>query len=102
MRYPELGHMQSAPPCPVWARTQAGNPTARGRASLIAQATKVAAHLQRTGASTGGPTFVWTKKIERELESGKTVRDIANAQSRISQAERMVSGPGCERSVGEG
>ncbi|PNW78408.1 hypothetical protein CHLRE_09g398650v5 [Chlamydomonas reinhardtii] len=52
-------------------------------------ATKVAAHLQRTGASTGGPTFVWTKKIERELESGKTVRDIANAQSRISQAERM-------------
>ncbi len=54
------------------------------------QATKVAAHLQRTGASSGGPTFVWTKKIERELESGKTVRDIANAQSRLSQAERMV------------
>ncbi|GFR50783.1 hypothetical protein Agub_g13048 [Astrephomene gubernaculifera] len=52
-------------------------------------ATKVAAHLQRTGASSGGPTFVWTKKIERELESGKSVRDIAAAQTRTSQAERL-------------
>ncbi|GLC36213.1 hypothetical protein PLESTB_001367900 [Pleodorina starrii] len=52
-------------------------------------ATKVAAHLQRTGAAAGGPTFVWAKKIERELESGKSVRDIAAAQTRTSQAERL-------------
>ncbi|GIL56685.1 hypothetical protein Vafri_12000 [Volvox africanus] len=52
-------------------------------------ATKVAAHLQRTGTVSGAPTFVWTKKIERELESGKSVRDIAAAQTRVSQAERL-------------
>ncbi|GIL76926.1 hypothetical protein Vretimale_8609 [Volvox reticuliferus] len=52
-------------------------------------ATKVAAHLQRTGTASGAPTFVWTKKIERELESGKSVRDIAAAQTRVSQAERL-------------
>jgi hypothetical protein len=56
----------------------------------ISQATKVAAHLQRTGAASGGPTFVWAKKIERELESGKSEKDIAAAQTRTSQAERLV------------
>lgn len=52
-------------------------------------ATKVAAHLQRTGAASGAPTFVWTKKIEKELQTGKSVRDIAAEQARTSQAERL-------------
>ncbi|KAG2491815.1 hypothetical protein HYH03_009975 [Edaphochlamys debaryana] len=52
-------------------------------------ATKVAAHIQRTGAASGAPTFVWAKKIEKELEAGKSVRDIAEAQAAISQAERL-------------
>ncbi len=50
----------------------------------------MAAHLQRTGAASGAPTFVWTKKIEKELQTGKSVRDIAAEQARTSQAERLV------------
>jgi hypothetical protein len=72
---------------PVAARGRHGS--LRPRVCSL-QATKVAAHLQKTGAASGAPTFVWTKKIERDLEGGKTVRDIAAAQARVSQAERLV------------
>lgn len=54
------------------------------------QAAKVAAHLHRTSAAEDSQRFVWTKKIEKELEQGKSVKDISAAQTRASQLERMV------------
>lgn len=52
-------------------------------------AAKVAAHLHRSGGPDEAPRFVWTKKIEKELDMGKSVKDISAAQTRASQQERL-------------
>ena len=56
-----------------------------------AQAQKVVAHLQRASAKTGADTFVWGKKVEKELAGGKKLKEISVFTDRNRQQERMVS-----------
>ena len=55
-----------------------------------AQAQKVVAHLQKASAKTGADTFVWGKKVEKELAGGKKLKEISVFTDRNRQQERLV------------
>jgi hypothetical protein len=54
------------------------------------QAQKVVQHLEKVGAATGSQPFVWTKKVEKELEGGKKLKDISIFQQAGRLEERMI------------
>jgi histidyl-tRNA synthetase len=58
---------------------------------VYVQAQKVVQHLQKVGTATGAETFVWTKKVEKELSEGKKVKDISIFTDQQRQSERLVS-----------
>lgn len=47
-------------------------------------------HLQKVGAAAGTDTFVWSKKVEKELGEGKKIKEISIFTDRHRQAERIV------------
>ena len=48
------------------------------------------AHLQKASAKAGTDTFVWGKKVEKELAGGKKLKEISVFTDRDRQHERMV------------
>ena len=56
--------------------------------SLVLQAQRVVAHLQKGG---GTGSFVWGKKVEKELGEGKKVKEISAFQDKARAQERLVS-----------
>lgn len=47
------------------------------------------AHLQKSGAASGSETFVWAKKVEKEIEGGKKIKDISVFTDRHRHQERL-------------
>lgn len=57
---------------------------------LLSQAQKVAAHLQKASAANDTvPTFVWGKKVVKELESGKKMKELSIFRKQGREAERL-------------
>jgi hypothetical protein len=56
----------------------------------VSQANKVVQHIQKVGAATGSDTFVWSKKVEKELGEGKKIKEISIFTDRHRQTERIV------------
>ncbi|KAG1678419.1 hypothetical protein FOA52_015186 [Chlamydomonas sp. UWO 241] len=56
----------------------------RQKSEKLAQ--KVASHIEKTA---GASTFVWGKKVERELESGKKLKELSIFRTQGREAERL-------------